>query len=278
VFLPKPADTYGMSFAVAGGGRVSASFVARLPRLSSDLGPVAAQSYRLASRIVNSIGAGRAAKKYEDLDGSSLILICAPVRCVPTIVDALERAIECKGKIVLLCESGTDSRQLARLKAKGAGVGSLDPIPGFEGRLFVSEGDREAVREAKTLVRQLGARVEEVHTAKMGVYTAGLSFGAALFTPLLEAAAQCFQEAGMTKATAVKVAGALFENSLRGYVYAGKRSWSGPLAEGDRTAVLRELEALGAMKPLLAQYYRQAAGLALELLAGKRGDGFLPGA
>ena len=46
-----------MTFAVAGGGRVSASFVARLPRLAAELGPVAAQSYRLASRIVNSIGA-----------------------------------------------------------------------------------------------------------------------------------------------------------------------------------------------------------------------------
>jgi predicted short-subunit dehydrogenase-like oxidoreductase (DUF2520 family) len=260
-----------MTFAVAGGGRVSASFVARLPRLSSELGLVAAQSYRLASRIVNSIGAGTAAKKYEDLDGSLLILICAPVRGVAGIIRALEGAIECRGKIILLCDSGTDSRQLARMKAKGAQVGSIDPIPGFDGRRFVTEGDRGAVREAKSLVARLGARVEEVQTAKIAVYAAGLSFAAGLFTPLMEASAQCLQEAGMTKASAVKVAGALFENSLRGYVYAGKRSWNGPLAEGDLAAVRQEIEALGTAKPLLARYYRATAPLAIELLTGSPG-------
>jgi len=42
---------------------------------------------------------------------------------------------------------------------------------------------------------------------------------------------------GMTKASAMKVVEGLFQNSLRGYLYAGKRSWTGPLASGDRAAV-----------------------------------------
>jgi predicted short-subunit dehydrogenase-like oxidoreductase (DUF2520 family) len=264
-----------MTFAVAGGGRVSASFVARLPRLTSELGPVAAQSYRLASRIVNTIGAGHAVKRYEDLGASKLILICSPARGVPAIAQALAEGIDCKGKIVLLCESGADSRQLARLKAKGTSVGSIHVIPGFDGRRFVAEGDRLAVREAKGLVRQLGGRVEEVQTAKMSLYAAGLSFGAGLFTPLIEASAQCLQDAGMTKASAMRVAGVLFQSSLRGYVYAGKRSWSGPLAEGDHAAVKREIDGLSASKPLLARYYREAAALALEFLAGKGKADFL---
>lgn len=264
-----------MTFAIAGGGRVSASFVARLPALAAELGPVAAQSYRLASRIVNSIGAGQAVKRYEDLSGCPLILICAPLRAVPGIVHALEGAIEPKGKIVLLCESGADSRLLARLHAKGAAVGSLDTIPGFDGRRFVTEGDRAAVREAKTLVRQTGGRVEEVRTAKMAIYAAGLSFAAGLFTPLIEASAQCLQDAGMPKASAMRVASAVFQSSLRGYAYAGKRSWSGPLAEGDRAAVKRQIEALSASKPLLGRYYSHSAALAMELMAGKSGSEFL---
>jgi predicted short-subunit dehydrogenase-like oxidoreductase (DUF2520 family) len=257
-----------MTFALAGGGRVSGSFVARLPYLTSELGPVAAQSYRLASRIVNSIGAGRAVKRYEDLDDSGVILISAPAAGVDAIITALADAITCRGKIVLLCEGEVDSRRLARLKAQGAAVGSINTIAGFDGSRFVAEGDTKAVREAKRLVRQLGARVEEVRTAKMAVYSAGISFGTSLFTPLLEASVQCLQDSGMVKASAVKVAGALFQSTLRAYVYAGKRSWSGPLAGGDRAAVSRELEALTASKPLLARYYREAASLALELLAG----------
>lgn len=258
-----------MTFAVAGGGRVSGSFVARLPGLARDLGPVAAQSYRLASRIANSIGAGHAVKRYEDLNGSALILICAPADGVAPMVSALAAAIECRGKIFLVCEGGADSRQLACLKAKGAKVGSIQAIPGFEGRRFVVEGDGAAVRVAKRLVGELGGRVEEISAAKLGVYAAGLSFGAGLFTPLMEASLLCLQEAGMPKPGAMKVVEALFQSSLRAFLYAGRRSWSGPLSAGDRDAVRIEMEALTAANPILARYYQETSTLAQQLLAGK---------
>ena len=257
-----------MTFAVAGGGRVSASFVARLPGLESALGPVAAQSYRLASRIVNSIGAGRAVPTYKDLNDSTLILICAPVRGVAAIVSALADALECKGKIILLCEGGADSRVMARLREQGAAVGSLQSIPASDGNRFVAEGDAAAMRDAKRLIRKLGSRLEEISTAKIAEYAAALSFGTSLFTPLLEASLQCLLDAGMTKASAMKVAEGLFQNSLRGYLYAGKRSWTGPLASGDRAAVREEIEALAASRPVLARLYRESANLAMELLGG----------
>jgi predicted short-subunit dehydrogenase-like oxidoreductase (DUF2520 family) len=258
-----------MTFAVAGGGRVSSSFVARLPHLGRNLGPVAAQSYRQASRIANSIGAGNPVKRYEDLNSSALILICAPAEGVAAIVSALTAALECRGKILLACEGGADSRQLASLKAKGAKVGSIQIIPGFEGRRFMVEGDAAAVRVAKRLVGEMGGRAEEISAAKLSVYAAGLSFGAGLFTPLMEASLLCLQEAGMPKPGAMKVVEALFQNSLRAYLYAGRRSWSGPLSAGDRAAVKTEIEALTASNPILAGYYREAATLALQLLGGK---------
>src|SRR5260370_7270627 len=103
-----------MTFAVAGGGRVSGSFVARLPDLANALGPVAAQSYRLASRIVNSIGAGRAVRTYGELNAATLILICAPVRGVEQIASALSGPLGCPGKIFLLCEGRAASRPFTR--------------------------------------------------------------------------------------------------------------------------------------------------------------------
>jgi hypothetical protein len=254
-----------MTFAVAGGGRVSGSFVARLPDLAGTLGPVAAQSYRLASRIVNSIGAGQAVPSYGDLNGSTLILICAPLPGVAPIVSALADALECQEKIILLCEGG-DSRIMRPLKERGASVGALQSIPGSDGKRFVAEGDRTAMLEAKRLIRQLGCRLEEISTGKTPEYAAGLSFGTSLFTPLLEASLLCLQDAGMTKASAMKVVEGLFQNSLRGYLYAGKRSWSGPLAADDRAAVRQEMEALDASMPLLARLYRESATLAVELL------------
>jgi predicted short-subunit dehydrogenase-like oxidoreductase (DUF2520 family) len=255
-----------MTFAVAGGGRVSGSFVARLPDLARALGPVAAQSFRLASRIVNSIGAGQPVRTYHDLNDSILILICAPVRSVGSIVSALAEALECRGKVILLCEGGSDSRALARLKEQGASVGSLQSIPGSDGKRFAAEGDAAAMREAKRLIRQLGCRLEEIRTGRTPAYAAALSFGTSLFTPLLDASLLCLQDAGLPKASALRIIEGLFQSSLRGYLYAGRRSWSGPLAARDREAVREELEGLAASRPLLARLYRESATLAMELL------------
>lgn len=255
-----------MNFGLAGSGRVNGSFVSRLPGLARSLGPVAAQSYRLASRIVNSIGAGRAVRTYGELNSATLILICAPAAAVEQIVSALSDALDCPSKIVLLCEDGAGSRPLARLRERGASVGSLQSVPGSDGRRFVAEGDRTAILEAKRLVRRLGGRLDQIDTAKIAVYAAGLSFGSSLYTPLLEASLQCLEEAGMTKASAMKVVEGLFQSSLRGYLYAGKRSWTGPLAAGDLDAVEQEIDALGISRPLLKRLYRQTAALAVELL------------
>jgi predicted short-subunit dehydrogenase-like oxidoreductase (DUF2520 family) len=205
---------------------------------------------------------------YANLNGSPLILICVPPSGVASIVSALAEALACEGKTILLCEGGADSRQLAQLRSKGASVGSLQSIPGFDGRRFVAEGDRSAMLEAKRLITRLGARVEQISSSKIAVYAAGLTFGASLITPLLEASLQCLLDAGMTKSSAMKVVDGLCQNALRGYLYAGKRSWSGPLAAGDQAAARREWEALSTSRPLLARLYRESASVAVELLAG----------
>jgi len=49
---------------------------------------------------------------------------------------------------------------------------------------------------------------------------------------------------GHAEAKRAKVVEAIFQNTLRAYAYAGKRSWSGPLASGNLAAVRKEIEAL----------------------------------
>jgi len=234
--------------------------------LADKLGPVAAQTYRLASRIVNSIGAGHAVPSFAHLDNSPLILICAPCSSVAAIDIALGTAIDCRGKTILLCEDGADTSHLSSLRALGAAVGSIQTIPGFNGRRFVAEGDRAAMRQAKALVRHMGGRLEEVDTGKMRMYSAALSFGTSLCTPLMDASLQCLLEAGMTKPNAVKIVEALFQTSARTYAYAGKNRRSSPHAPSDLAAIKQEIDALSLSKPVLAEHYRQAVALAAKLV------------
>src|SRR5260370_14732743 len=118
--------------------------------------------------MVNAVGGGYPGKGYEDLDDSALILVCAPAQSVGPIVSALASAIHCRGKTILLCDGGADSRQLGALQSQGARTGSLQVIPGFDGRRFLAEGDPAAVREAKNLGGQSGGTGEKGSSATPG--------------------------------------------------------------------------------------------------------------
>src|SRR5581483_3913935 len=131
-----------MRLALYGAGAVSKSFIAGLPRLPRQLGPVAASSYRLASRIVNSVRAGFAVKSLEGFEDEQLILICVPDPALAGVVRHLAAArLDWFGREVLLCDSHYDSRALDPLREPGAETGSLKPIHSAPGR-FIVEGDR----------------------------------------------------------------------------------------------------------------------------------------
>ncbi|MGH9723065.1 MAG: DUF2520 domain-containing protein [Bryobacteraceae bacterium] len=144
----------------------------------------------------------------------------------------------------------------------GASVGSMRPIGGIP--RFVVEGDRQAVRLARQLLRNLDARVEEIQTVRMALFNAWLELARGLVTPSIEAAVMCLHEAGLPKPAAAKLSGELFERAVRAYCLSGKRSWAGALADGNQTAVTRQLKSLRGVRPI-ARYYRNAAINALEL-------------
>jgi predicted short-subunit dehydrogenase-like oxidoreductase (DUF2520 family) len=241
---------------------VATSFLAGLPR--HRLGPVAASSYRVASRIVNGMRAGHAVRDADELASCRTILVAVQEKALPAAVGQLEgAAIEWRGKVVLLCRPGLVSHVLNGLRTRGAEAASVQPIAG-PGKRFALEGDRLAMRAARDLVRELGGRPFEFASDRMAVYGAGLSFATSLFTPLIAACAECLGEAGKDTAAATRIVETLFQKSLREYAHAGRKSWAGPVAEGDCAAVRRQIDALTRHNPLLARFYRQAAGFALE--------------
>lgn len=253
-----------MQFGLFGGGAVSSSFIVRLPGLARRLGPVAAVSYRLASRIVNAMRAGRPVKDASGLAPCRLILVCVPETALTEAVGMLAATeIAWAGKTLLLCESAGTSRALESLRARGAAVGSVAGIEGGGGR-FLVEGDPAAIRHARRLVTELGGKAVEFDTSRMALYDAGRTFATSLLTPLIAACVECLSTAGRDPATATRIAETLLQKTLRAYLQSGRKSWSGPLAAGDESEVRRQLAVLCENRPLLARYYRQAAAGALE--------------
>lgn len=251
-------------FALVGGGRVTSCFVTKLPSLSVWLGPVAARSYRLASRIANQLGVGVPVRGYAELDRSAIVLITVPEPQVPGTVEALADAISWKGRVALLC-GVADSQALQPLTERGAETGSLHPVTGFHLQRFIAEGSPGAVRVARWLVRELQAKFVEIDSGRLPAYRAALSLSTGVFVPLLEAAMQSLQACGFHKTAASAILERQIQQALRAYCYSGRKSWSGALAAGDLEQVRREFQTLARANPVLGRFYRNTATSALEL-------------
>ncbi len=247
-----------------GAGSVGKSFIAQLPRLTQQLGPVAAASSRLASRLANTLGAGVPVKSMDALDSVKLILICVPGGSFDKVIGELSRAdITWEGKTLLLCDSSLYSSELPDFRLRGAAIGSINPLS-IVPRQFIVEGDREAVRAARDLASEFGGKSIELNGERVWSYQAALTFSSGLLTPLIESCVECLHMAGIPGAAAGRIAESLFQRSLRSFMHAGRKSWSGLLALGDEKGIESEIEELREFDPLLAEYYRVSALFALE--------------
>jgi len=249
---------------LVGAGPLSRSFVTKLPALRSRLGPVLAPCQRLASRLVNALRAGYAIQRYEELGAAETLLIAVPDAVVAEAVSALAKAdLELSGKIVLLCDSRLDSSALQPLARRGAMTASLSSIPGLALR-YVAEGERRAVREARLLAEEQSARIYELPPGGKAVFLAAMSFTGGLALAVVDAAARCLRAAGLPSPACDAVCEQLLLKTLRAYLHAGRKAWSGVLADGERGEVARELAALEEADASLAAAYRVLARLALE--------------
>jgi len=221
---------------------------------------VCSTSYRLASRIANLLGAGVPQVGLDAFAGSSIILISMPERWIPSIIDQLlEQQFEWKRKTVLLCESGLDSRVLARLRYQGCATGSITPMPGFDEPMYILEGDRKALREARMVVESSGTRTINMDAGSKALFSAGVSFATALALPLLTASVETLRACGIEPADAVTIADRLFQRTVRTYVKSGRKGWEGSLPAQDVEATRSHLQALFQRNPILASYYYENA-------------------
>jgi hypothetical protein len=142
------------------------------------LGPVKSTSYRLASRIANHLHAGHAVKDFEEFHSCELILVCVPDQMLPQVLDELISArIDFHGKAVVLGSLWLDSSELRELYVRGAAVGSICPLPGFDDLGYLIEGDRLAVARSRRLVEHRDRRAVTIERALKPFYLEPIALG-----------------------------------------------------------------------------------------------------
>ncbi len=252
--------------ALLAAGKISDSFVRKLPQIEEWLGPVRSTSLRLASRISNLLDAGHPVEDFSEFADASVILVFMPGKWLSGALDEMCGANLCwSAKTVLLCDPVQDSSQLSKLASLGASTASITSVEGFDDRLIVAEGEKAAIRQAKRLMDRPGWKVVTIETGQKDLYLAGLTFATSLALPLITASVETLRAVGLHSNDAVQIAERLFQRTLRSYIKGGRKGWDGVFPAQDREAVEKELRALAHANPLLATYYLTSARLVVEM-------------
>lgn len=199
-------------------GPVRRSSLTRLPGLAYQLKYIKSSSVATASRAVSALRAGQAVRRYEELAGADLILISVPDAAVARVVSDLAASqLEWKGRTVALFDSAMDTSALLQLKARGAHVATLNWSAHPE--RFFAEGSAAGLKRIRTLT---GKRSLLVLTSK-AMYLKAEMISRDGFFPMLASTVELFRKAGMEKAAAEQTAAALFTESIRAWLRAGRR-------------------------------------------------------
>jgi hypothetical protein len=236
-----------------------------MPFLRDELGPIAAASIKVAARIANLLQFGYAAKDISSLDSCEVILVCAPDTGLERAVELLSEApIVWRGKILIFCVSNVSSIDFPFFQESGASVGSLNAIDGLP-KYYVTEGGKEAMREARRLVKEAKGKPLEIDSQRVRLFEAARTLSGSLFTPLVDSCVECIRESGVESKEASRVAEKMLLWTLRSYLHSGRRGWAGAASTRDWVAIERQYAALKGRNALQGEHFRDMAQHAFTL-------------
>jgi hypothetical protein len=247
-------------YGLYGAGAAGRGLMSEIPCLRKELGPVAASTPKVAARIAHSLNSGHAVRDLSELNECKVILICAPGGgAIERVVAAFREApIDWHSKSVLFCFSEVASMDHLLFQDRGASMGSINKMEGFE-RLFVVEGGRNALREAKRLAKELKGKTVEVAQEKVRLFEAARTLSGSLFTPLVNCCAEWIRQSGVESKDAAYVAERMLLWTLRSYLHSGRRGWAGAAAKRDWTSVEKQYRAVRKLNRVEAEYFRSTA-------------------
>lgn len=272
-----------LTVTIVGAGRVGCGLGRRLRELGWRIGVVVTRSRATARRAVLAIGGGVAhGGLTRQVVGADLVLIGTPDDSIERVARDLSEICggEWRGKIVLHTSGALDRTVLRPLAELGASTGSIHPlqtfsgkaVPELEGVVFAIEGERRAIRMARSIARSLGGVPVVVEGKHKAAYHAAGAMVAGQGLALVEAATRILMESGFTRRQAVHALLPLMRQMLLNFERHGPRvAWTGPHSRGDYATIARHNAALAKFPPEIGGAYRALTILAGRLLAADSG-------
>jgi len=250
-----------LAVALAGSGYSIRSLVARR-----------VQSARKAARLLDADVQVLAAKQLRTLIDADLFLITVPDDQIAGVARELSE-INVDRKVTALHTSGAlSSEVLAPLREKGWHTGSIHPLMSvsavhdgsLEGAFWSVEGDRNALRLGKQIVRDLGGKSFSIRTEDKPLYHAAAVMVSGNVVALFDVALEMLGECGLDRETARAVLLPLIASTVRSLqTKSPEESLTGTFSRGDVATVKRHLAAL--RNPESRDLYRILGKRSLEI-------------
>lgn len=263
---------------IIGPGRVGLTLGALLVRKGlCALQDVLSAEFVTVEAAVAFIGSGRAVRKLADMRPAALWLLTPPDGAIASMASALAATGNVRaGDVLFHCSGAQAASILSPLVACGAKLASVHPLKSFAeperalesfaGTWCTVEGDAAALALLRPLFAQLGARVAQIDPAGKTLYHAASVLVCNDLTALMEAGLRSYERAGLDRATAQAMMEPLVRETLDNVFALGTvRALTGPVARGDAEVVARQLTALAALDPRIANVYRALNVIALDL-------------
>lgn len=227
-----------------GAGAVSRSLIGLLPGKTRDLGPVSAISYRVASRIANTLRAGYPVRHATELNDAGTVLFHAPPGQTESVLNVLKAArIHWAGRALIFCDCEVPQAARQHFHAKGATTAVVRQfgIP----NLLAIDGSGPALTIAHRISRSIKMKAFQIGVESRDAFDAAITLGNAALTPLIDCAATLLRDAGIREVEATRIAAALFEQTAREYAHSGKQSWVWHMRKPETSRVQAQIAAAG---------------------------------
>ena len=225
----------------------------------------------LKTEVLTMSQLSRSESTRERLLSSNFLLISTPDDALDVVVSQLAGLFKPSArpnrKVAVHTSGAISSDVLKPLRAAGFAVASLHPLVSiagadsdqdvFKGAYFCIEGDREAVRAARTVVKQLGGLSFTIDANAKALYHAAAVMSSGHVTALFDLAVETLERCGLPRRRAREVLLPLLASTTANLESKdAARALTGPFARGDAKTTAKHIAALksAGAKDSLAAY------------------------
>lgn len=269
-----------------GAGRVGRTLAALWHRQGVfELGSVCNRTQGSAQQALAFIGAGRVANAVADMLPANVWLVATPdAEIVRSAADLGASGLLRANDVVFHCSGALAAAEMRAAIGAGAAVASVHPLKSFAdpmeamrsfaGTYCAAEGDAAALAVLTPAFERIGARVTPIDAQHKTLYHAASVMVCNYLTALMEAGLQCYEKAGLPRATATAMMEPLVRETVDNVFKLGTvNALTGPIARGDHAVVSRQLAALRDFDPQIAEIYRALGVTAVTLSRAQGGAG-----